>query len=339
MLEQKQSQTAAYAGYSKNDDVRFGSSSGGIFFELAKSIICKGGGVVGCAFDAEFMAEHILVDNLKDLERLRGSKYLQSRMGNVYQQCIDFIKSGRYVLFSGAPCQVEGMAALGERKLNEGERKLLLLVDFVCHGAPPAVIWKKYIGLVEDERGSLESVSFRTKLNGWRHYHMSYKSTDGNAFSIPHGKDPYMVGFLNDIYLRDSCYQCKYRKLERNSDLTLADFWGIEKIFPEFDKEDKGSSLIFSHSEKGRAALESISEEVCLLECEPQKAVQGNPSALRSPVRKKKKQELFYREFESVQTYGEFKRLIDKCVHRNIIIRLYYFVKRVIKFLCRKLMN
>lgn len=244
-----------YACYCLDDAIRNESSSGGIFYCLAKDIIEDGGVVFGAAFDEGFQVFHTYAETLDQLKPLLKCKYVQSRMGNSFKQVKSFLKEGRKVLFCGTPCQTAGLLAFLGKKYDQ-----LILVDFICHGVPSAKVWRHYLQDVAAGR-TVTDVKFRDKTNGWSNYSVKYSFGDGSTYFTYWRGDPYMNGFVGDLYLRPSCHACRFKGFERSSDITLGDFWGIKKQLPDmFD--DKGTSVVVVHSQKGAAAMKRIGPQL-----------------------------------------------------------------------------
>lgn len=263
----------AYAAYSLDAATRNESSSGGVFTELARYVLRQGGVVFGAALDEQLNVGHRYVETEEALSAFRGSKYVQSRIALAYRQAQRFLKQGRLVLFTGTPCQIGGLLRYLKRPY-----KNLITQDIVCHGVPSPDVWKAYVKFREGQAGTrAEQASFRCKTPGWRNYSLRLQYADGSQCFYAAANDPYMRSFVKDLSLRPSCYQCKFKGLHRESDITLADFWGVEHICPEMD-DDKGTSLVLLHSEEGRMAFERVKE--CLRWCktEIELAAVYNPS-------------------------------------------------------------
>ena len=261
-----------YAAYNKNEDIRMQSSSGGIFTLLAEEIINKGGVVFGVKFNKDWLPEFGYTETIEGLSSFRGSKYVQAIVGGAYKQAEEFLKAGREVLFSGTPCQIAGL----KRYLRK-EYDKLLTVDIICHGVPSPKVWNKYLKetcskLLEtrtDEKKSvisanggepkscIEAISFRSKITGWKKYSfllkLNFPTFDGKntgVFAETLDKNAFMRAFLSDTILRPSCYACPAKQGKSHSDITIADFWGIDTIDPAFD-DDKGCCLVLLNTEKG----------------------------------------------------------------------------------------
>lgn len=243
----------AYAAYIKNDAIRLRSSSGGIFSAIAEKVIEQNGIVYGAAFDDEMNVHHIGVETRDDLEKLRGSKYVQSDIGNSYKEAEANLKRGRMVLFSGTPCQIAGLKAyLG------AEYDKLISIDILCHGVPSIKLWHKYLDMREKEKkDKVKQTFFRHKNWGWKKYALELQFCNSKAYLEKFSDDMYMQLFLKNIALRSSCYDCDFREGNYASDITIGDFWGIEKVMPEMD-DDKGTSAVIIHTEKGRDIFRRI---------------------------------------------------------------------------------
>lgn len=243
------------AKYSCADSV-FKSTSGGIFIPLALNILEQDGAVFGCAYDENLVAKHILVENKGELYKLQSSKYVQSDTRGVYSSVKKELDSGRKVLFSGTGCQVAGLKTFLNKDYGN-----LFTADIVCHGVPSPKLFEKYTEYMGKKLGGkLTEYNFRSKeKRGWDLY---YKAANGKKSKSDYGFfDPYYNAFLVGKTYRESCYNCKFANAERCGDITLADYWGIEKMHPEFSV-DNGVSLVLINSEKGRALWESISDSV-----------------------------------------------------------------------------
>lgn len=241
------------AAINKNEKVRLKSSSGGIFYVLAENVVRENGVVFGARFDENWQVVIDFTENVKGIESFMGSKYVQSRIANAYKDVRRFLTDGRKVLFSGTPCQVAGLHKFLRKSYDN-----LLTVDFVCHGTPSPKVWKMYLNEVTKEGQCISGIEFRNKNKGWKNFCFNLKYKEGNdtisklsSFSENH----YMKAFLQDIILRPSCYNCKAKGCSSQSDITIADFWGVNTIFPEMD-DDKGTGLVFVNTDKGMTLLD-----------------------------------------------------------------------------------
>lgn len=267
----------AYACSNNDEFIRLKSSSGGMFTLIANEIINKGGVVFGAGFDDDFIVIHSWIKKKEELEKFRGSKYVQSKIGTTYTQVRDFLRQGRAVLFTGTPCQIGGLKSF----LGESYDKLICL-DIICHGVPSPKVFQKYISYqtnIADSR--IKGISFRLKNEGWKRYSVSILFNNDTEYRKIYSEDLYMKAFLNDISLRPSCYECAFKTLNRESDITLGDFWGIQNLLPELD-DDKGTSLIFVNSYAGAEIFEKIKGNISFKEVNINDAVKYNSAAIKS---------------------------------------------------------
>lgn len=251
-----------------DDEIRMNSSSGGMFTLLAKYILDKGGYVCGAAFKEDWSVHHLIVDNKDDLDKLRGSKYVQSDTEKCYSEIKQLLNQDKYVLFSGCPCQVAGLYSYLGKDYDK-----LYTVDIVCHGTPSPKIWQKY--LEEYDKANISKIDFRDKsVFGWSTTMNIYMKSGEEIHLLPH-EDSYYRAFLPNISLRRSCGNCKYAKIPRVADITIADFWGIEKYSSKLN-DKKGTSLVLINNDKGRIIFDNLKFQ--LLESVPIKYAINSPN-------------------------------------------------------------
>ena len=277
------------AAYAKDESVRLQSSSGGIFTVLAERVLDDGGVVVGVAQTAPTRFGHIVVENKADLEKLRGSKYVQADVGLVYRDVRNLLKARRKVLFSGTPCQVAGLYAV----LGNAASADLFTVDIVCHGTPSVKVFEKYVREMEmTDNSSLDVINFRDKSVGWSGYALLHRFKSGKSVSVHHGRSKYMRLFLSRICQNVSCDDCHYRKLPRIADITLGDYWGISKYHPEMN-DNKGTSVVMLNTAHGGELFDSVADKVVQCDSEVEYAIAGNPCIVRSSTPHPKRAEFF----------------------------------------------
>lgn len=302
----------AYACYNKDENIRLNSSSGGIFSLLAEKMIDRGGVVFGAVFNDNFEVEHKYIETKENIELLRGSKYVQSKIGTSYRQVKDFLESGREVLFSGTPCQIAGLKNYLVKAYSN-----LLTVDLICHGVPSPYVWQKYIKFRENKAGSeISKITFRNKKMGWKQYSVSFLFKNNTEYNKIYSNDLYMTAFLKNISLRPSCYNCRFKTLNRPSDITLADFWGVQNIFPEID-DDKGVSLIFINSQSGEKIYSEILDNIVYKEVDILDAVKYNSAAIKSPLPHINREKFI----NDINIYT-FDKLVNKYCKDRISIKL-----------------
>lgn len=265
----------AFASKNSNNIVRRNSSSGGVFYALAKFVLEQKGVVFGAKFNREWLLEHDSVEGLEELFPLLGSKYIQSKIGRSFIKVKSLLENGRMVLFVGAPCQVVALKLF----LNK-EYSNLILVDFVCHGVPSPKFWKFYLDatikkkffsrvsktkdVIKCFEAVVKRISFRDKRFGWRMNRLKLNFATKDSFRKSIGffaqfneKNLFMKAYLGNYIQRPSCYVCPTKPYKGSSDITLADFWGIHRYLPQF-ADDNGVSLVLVNTIKGLATFEHL---------------------------------------------------------------------------------
>ena len=309
----------AYACRNKDESVRLLSSSGGLFTLIAGQIISNRGVVFGASFGHDFTVSHSYAETMEELEGLRGSKYVQSKIGDTYKQIKGFLSQGQLVLFSGTPCQIGGLKAYLQ---NHYEK--LFCVDIICHGVPSPEVWQKYVAYREKRAKSpTRRISFRRKDEGWKRYSVSFSFENNTEYLQTLDKDLYMQAFLRDICLRPSCYACNFKTLHRQSDITLADFWGIQHILPEMD-DDKGTSLLLLNSNSGKKMFEGIKNQIAYQEVVMSHAIAYNQPAIKSALQNPKRK-TFFKELDQMP----FDKLVNRHCSDTAIVR----AKKRVKFM------
>ena len=302
----------AYAVYAKNDNVRISSSSGGLFYTVAKYIIENDGIVYGAAFDEALYLSHIGVDSIENLHLLRGSKYIQSDVNFCFREIKEHLATNRPVLFCGTPCQVEGLLCYLKKSYDN-----LFTLDFICHGVPSPKAWQEYIKFQENVFSSKAySASFRDKSNGWLSFSSKLKFANKKEYLEIHHEDAYMKAFLQNISLRKSCYDCKFKSVSRNSDITMGDLWGIKNILPHIT-DDKGVSVAFIQSEKGKYLLEQVKDNMWLQEIPSDLAIANNIAMVKS-VCEHNFRDYFFRNLGK----QDFECLVEDCLNPSYYVRL-----------------
>ena len=286
-IKNKKSIPVAYAAFSKSEIVRKNSSSGGIFTEVSKQIFAKGGIVYGAAYDEQFEVRHCCIEDDTELYKIQGAKYAESNLGNTYEEIHTNLKKGKLILFSGTSCQVAGLKSFIGKDYDN-----LICIDFVCHGVPSPMVWKKYVKYraQKDSNGKMPvGINLRAKNTGWSKYQYSneFRYENGKIYSSLSSENLFMKLFIGNYILRKSCEHCLFKGYTRVSDITLGDFWGIWDIAPEMD-DNKGTSLVLLQSEKGRRIWREISENIRSMKVELEKTSLENPAILISSQAKKK---------------------------------------------------
>lgn len=274
--EEKERRKRIYIGaQAKEDTLRLASSSGGVFPVLAKYVLSQDGIVFGAAMEADGVVRHKEAGTPEELAALQKTKYVQSDLTGCFQKVRQYVEAGRLVLFTGLPCQCQAIKRyMGEEKEN------LLLADLVCYGAPSAKIWKKYIRELEKKYGGrFSGFSFRDKRAKNNGQTVSVKIGE-KEHTWPIGRDPYCRIYFWNVLLRPSCYTCRFCTVNRESDVTMGDFWGIERVKPELD-DQMGTSIVILHSEKALRLWKAVEAEFRYFTCRKEEIMQPR---LRTPT-------------------------------------------------------
>ncbi|MCQ5185165.1 Coenzyme F420 hydrogenase/dehydrogenase, beta subunit C-terminal domain [Phascolarctobacterium faecium] len=299
----------AYAAYNQDEAIRLNSSSGGVFTNLAEVILMNDGVVYGAAFDKNFEVNHIKITKKEDLKRLRGSKYVQSKCDGIYKNVKKDLISGREVLFTGTPCQIVGL-----KTFLQSEYKNLLCVDIICHGVPSRLVWRKYVEYrCNFAKSEIEQIAFRQKDEGWKQYAVKFAFTNSTAYCQNLHKDIFMRGFLENLYLRSSCYECRFKGKERKSDITIADFWGVDWLYPEID-DDKGISAVIIHTLRGKETFDICKNKMFYKLIALDDVVKKNQNMI-SAVKYNPKREKFFRDL--YLNNSDTVEIIKKYLSRN----------------------
>lgn len=302
-----------YAAKINNDDIRKKSSSGGIFTAVAERIIENNGIVYGAAFTENFSVKHIGITEKDGLELLRRSKYVQSDLNNCFPIIKERLENGKTVLFTGTPCQVSGLLSYLKKPYDN-----LVTLDFVCHGVPSPIVWKAYLDYQKKKHNSkVTDVNFRDKCNGWKKSSVRLDFENGETYLKPFGEDHFMKAFLANIILRDSCYECQNKGLHRNSDITVADYWGIDKTDPSVD-DDKGLSMVLVQTDKGAKILNAIRDKITLRDTDVTQAIPYNPCLVKS-VAPHNFRQYFFNRLEK----KDFEKLVNDCLSPSYLNRLH----------------
>ena len=251
----QQKEPVCYAAWSKNEAVRFCSTSGGVFTHLAEAILDQGGLVAGARYRQDHLVEHTLIQSKNNIEQLRQSKYVQSETGLVFRQIKEALISGKPVLFVGTPCQCAGLRSY----LGKSYEKLYQC-DFICRGVNAPAVYLAYLKKLEDQyKSPVKQIWFKNKTFGWNNFCTKIIFEDGQVYLADRETDPYMLGYIKSklsCYMRDCCYDCKFKGISRHTDITLGDFWGIKNI-PNLEN---GVSVVLLHTEKANSFFFYLSD-------------------------------------------------------------------------------
>ena len=309
-----------FAGWSKDQETRFSSTSGGLFTELTKPIVTRGGYVVGAGYNENNLVEHKIATNLKELNELKQSKYVQSNTNDIYRKVKKLLDNDKEVAFCGSPCQVAALYNFLKKKYNK-----LLTIEFICRGVNSPKAYKCWIDEIEQEENKkIKKIWFKYKENGWK---TSPKRTRidfiDNTYKILEGdKNTYMSGYLNsNLYIRPSCSNCQFKGTDRQADITLADFWGINK---ELD-DDKGTSLILINNENGMKYFNNIKERIFYQKRNTDE-ISKNNICFNNSVKINKRSQKFLKEVNT----NNFSYLINKYGKESFVKKIIIKIKKYI---------
>lgn len=300
----------------KDLNSRMKSRSGGVFAAVSDKVLEAGGVVYGCALDEEFHAYHRRAVTKEERDLFRGSKYVQSDMKDAMKEALQDLADGRMVLFSGTPCQIAGIKAVCPKKHEDR----LLCMDIVCHGVPSPAVWDSYKAYMQKKyHGKITAVDFRNKRkHGWWEH---IESVTIHGLEVD--SQIYKKLFYEHNILRDCCYACPYKNLERKGDITIADAWGIAQAAPEFD-DNHGVSLVLSNTEKGQFWLEKGLADCDYQECDITDYMQE--PFIRSFEKPKN-----YRDFWEDYFNKDFEQMIKARYEDSVKTHIKWRVKRIVK--------
>ena len=326
----------AVCGY-RDEKLLRKSASGGVFPALAQEILAQGGYVCGCVWNDNFEAVHKVSNQWKDVEKMLHSKYVQSDAEECYKQVSELLKDGKKVLFSGTPCQVAAV-------LNfTGNPDNLITCDLICKGVPSPGVWRKYKEYIEKKQGSkLKNIVLRSKDKyGWTGPVTRYEFEDGSRkevlfFQLNH----FIVGFLDGLYMRNSCYHCQYKDLNHQADIILGDFWGINrKVFKK--SKNLGVSAVIIRTEKGKRLLQACKDKFDVItELSYEEMTEKNPS-MRASTPINHNRDNFFKSWkekpieEAISAYTPMKSMKKRIIWLSDAIGLFAVFKWIQKKIYR----
>ena len=297
-LVEKSSPQLSMAVRDKDDAELKASASGGAFAAVAKVILAHGGMVVGAAYNDDLTVSHIVVESAEDLPLLQSSKYVQSNTEATYRQVKEVLKQGREVLYSGTPCQIGGLKSFLRRDYDQ-----LYTIDLICHGVASPKLFAKYlVWLGGKMNGKIIGYDFRDKSCGWGLDYMTKTKT--KTKTKPSTLDPYYFHFLKGTTYRECCYRCRYCSKERVGDITIGDYWGIEKEHPDF-YSTKGVSCMLMNTAKGMKLWEMVSGEFYSLESTFEKVARANHNLSR-PTDRSSLRDTIYHHIDDMEVNEYF---------------------------------
>lgn len=276
----------AYGCYAKKWEEQMSSSSGGVFSVLARRILLEKGVVCGAAYDKNQMVFHLIIDSEEELYKLKETKYVQSQINKIYVDIKKYLMQNKTVLFSGTPCQVAGLKGFLEKEYDN-----LICIDLICHGVPSPEVWKRYLEFVSNKR-EIEKVTFRNKSQGMNKITLDYQLSNGTIIKENYSESLYIKGFIQNLYVRPSCFECKFKGTTRCSDLTIGDFWAVKEYHPQFFN-DRGVSAAIIHSENGKKWIDKVKGDLNIIQATTKEIACWNECLLQSTIRNPKRVEFF----------------------------------------------
>ena len=298
--------------------VRANSASGGAFTALSNAVLEENGVIYGVVYNDNFEAEHIRVTTREGRDKMRGSKYVQSKLGTSYRDLELDLKNNQSVLFVGTSCQVDGLLRyLKQRKVDT---KALTTCEILCHGVPSPKIWKEHLQYLETKRKKrIVGYTNRSKVKGWHEHNEETEYDDGTREWKTKSSQNFKDLFYKNLILRESCYECPYAGKLNCADFAIGDFWGCEKIKPEID-DNKGTSIVIVNSDKGRAMIEKIAEEVYCWEIPEENCLKYNHyKACKRP----EERDTFWSDYNA----QGYRYVVSKYAKDTFWGRIKYFIK------------
>lgn len=335
LINSNRVQIKAYAARSGDTHTAQGSASGGIFPILAKHVLDEGGVVFGARWNEDFMGvHHDFITEKKDLYLFQGSKYVQSTIGNAFFQVRDFLKSNRKVLFSGTPCQIQGL-----KKVIRKHSELLITVDVACHSVPSPKVWQSFFRnlITKNNISNVSGVFMRKKTfspeEGWRcdsfvveSDHSPSPTFEGSIYETSYGR-----GFLEGMFSRPSCEKCPAKNLESGSDITLGDFWGVENYFPDLTIQE-GISIIICKSPQALELLESVRDTLSILRpAEYEWAAVYNEGLRFQSQKKSPSRDIFFRRLTKCRSDQAAVKLMESSLHPTLFTKIKVKLKSIVK--------
>lgn len=308
MLDRK---PTAYLARAKDSDLLQKCTSGGVFTDIAKEMVEHGGIAYGVVYGEKFKVQHERIGDLADIDKLPGSKYVQSDLKEIFSQVKKDVEDGKKVVFCGTPCQVAGLKNFLGKEYNN-----LLLIDLVCHGVPSPKLWKSYVELLEEKHGELTYANFRSKRLGYHVSVMEERFASGKS-QIGSARTNLMSKcFFQNAADRPICYECPFKTVSRCSDLTIFDGWHASEYIAGFKDDDKGYTIVLAQSEKGQRLVES-SQGLELHEIDTDRAVAFDGKMAVASVKRPTSRDEFYVLLEKKGIEGTVQALfpISKADH------------------------
>ena len=295
----------SFAVFIKDEEQRKKSASGGIFYQIAKWMIEHNGYVCGAIWNENWEAEHIITDKIEDISKMLGSKYVESNLNDCYKKISKIIKEGNKVLFSGTPCQVAGVKSV------IGENENLYTCSIICEGVPSTKVWKKYVKELEDENKSkLKYVNFKYKgRTGWLHPSSKYDFENNKKIEeLAYEEDLYGIGFVKNLFNRNSCFNCQYKASNSKADVIIGDLWGTDYDLLKKSK-NKGLSVLVKMNSKFDNILEELKDKIFLKEVSTVDVMRSN-FTLMNNANQNKNREKFFKNIDNKNIKENIKELV-----------------------------
>ena len=322
-----------FAAYTKNEDIRIDSTSGGIHSTFALEIYKNGGYVSGAIYNDDHTVSHIVSKETEQLNNIRSSKYLQSQAPSIYKKIKCLLQKNELVFFCGTPCQVSALYNYLRKDYAN-----LITCDFICRGVNSPKVFLSYMSMLEKQyKSRATNIKFKAKKWGWHNFSMRVEFENGKEYCKDRWNDLFFIGYLQSgIFTRPSCYDCKFKGFPRESDITLGDFWGIENIDKTLD-QDKGTSLVIINSNKGQKLFDTIKNKIIWKEFSIQEAKLGNPAIDSSLVHPSIDRNTFFNDINNLTFDKVAAKYFIKGKERTTLLQktkirlglLYYFSKQI----------
>ena len=304
-----------YAAKNIDDSIRMKSASGGAFSAISDYVLENGGVVYGASYNDKFKVEHKKAINKEERNKFMGAKYVQSNLNNIFKDVKEELEDNKLVLFTGTPCEVAGLNNYLKKDYDN-----LINCDIVCHGTPSPKIFEEYIKYIENKYNKIRSISFRDKESGWKNQKWKIELEDKKVLLDSADVKIYKRIFNKHYAQRPSCHHCKFASLKRPSDITLGDFWGIEKAIPDFSDE-KGVSLLLVNTSKGKEILNLIKDKLDLRESNCESCMQPQ---LDHPTKAADNRKEFWQDYLK----NGFEYVVEKYCRYSKLDKLKIFIKK-----------
>lgn len=309
-----------YSVMNINTEERKKSSSGAIFPLLAKEVLNENGIVCGVAYDENMVVKHMFATTEEEMQRFRTSKYVYSNIGGVFIKIKEYISEGKKVLFVGTPCQVDAL----KRYIGKENSENLILCDIICHGTPKPVIFKLYVEYLEKKfNKKVININFRDKSQGWHKPQTVITFSDGSTAKDSIFFDAFDVNAIE----REECYKCNYYKIDRVSDITIGDFWGVDKLLPEME-DNIGTSLVITSTTKGKEIFDKVKNEIKYSEICKEDAIKYNHN---KPIQKHRNYDKIHKKIND----KNFIKYLEKYIKEPFLIRTRKKIVKIIKIVIR----